>query len=106
MTFENFENPVDIERNAQEARVKYKSIYLKIQEALILNKGYHIDSPDPIESSQEIHRWYDDESGKDYRVAFYFAVQEHPDLIEIYNKDQAEALRIVKESFEKVHQHA
>jgi hypothetical protein len=103
---ENFGNSHDLEKNAEEARMKYRSIYLKIQEALILEMGYHIDSPDPTESSYEIHRWYDDESGKDYRVAFYFAVQEHPDLIEIYNKDQAEALRIVKESFEKVHQHA
>jgi hypothetical protein len=39
-------------------------------------------------------------------IAFYYATQEHPDLIEIFKNDQTEALRIVRESFERVHQHA
>ncbi|MCC2630905.1 MAG: hypothetical protein K0S38_714 [Candidatus Paceibacter sp.] len=106
MTFEHFENPSDIEKNAHEVKVKYKSIYLKLQGALILDKGYRIDSPDPTESSHEIHRWAEDESANDYMIAFYYATQEHPDLIEIFKNDQTEALRIVRESFERVHQHA
>ena len=93
----------------QKEQILQKNIVFKMREKLQLGlmteQGYDITSPDKVKQFQAISQWAHNESAKDFDQAFTALLSEHPDLLEIFNQNQPEALTLVRNSFNTVHQH-
>lgn len=55
---------------------------------------------------EAVHRWVSTGSSGHYRQAFDQVLQEHPDLLETYEHNPEEAINLIHQTFEHIHQAA